>query len=166
MSISVGYVSQVSVVETLEGQYVSSSDATVTTNGMNVTTTLTASTTPPATKYSSGRLTLSSGTGTLNLTSLPDANGVAAAVTFDGLKPQVAKFRNLSTNANAITIAKGASNGYTGFGSAFSMTLQPGDEWTFKGNDNSGVTDVSSTVKNLDITGTGSQVLEFSLVAG
>jgi hypothetical protein len=76
------------------------------------------------------------------------------------------KFKNKSTNANAITIAKGASNGYTGFGSAFSVTLQPGDEWTFKGNDNAGVTDVGSGAKTLDVSGTGAQVLQFHIVAG
>ncbi len=165
MSLSVTYASQITVIETVEGVFVGS-DAEYGVSGLNTTATLTASTTPPVTKYSAYELTLSSGTGSIDLTSLPNYNGVAASVTFDGLKPQVVKFKNKSTNANAITIVKGVTTGYTGFGSAFSMTLQPGDEWAFKGNDNSGVTDVSSTVKILDVSGTGSQVLQIELVAG
>ena len=166
MSIQVGHVSQCSVVESLEGAYVSSADGTVTTNGLNTTRTLTASTTPPVTKYSSGRVTMSGGSGSLDLTSLPDVNGAAAQVTLTGLKPQEVIFRNLSTNANAITIAKGASNGYTGLGSSFTITLQPGDKFHWAGNDNSGVTDVGSGARIFDVTGTGSQVLEFLVVAG
>ena len=166
MSISVTYNSQATVVDTLGGGFIDSVDSTVTVNGMNATATLTASTTPPVTAYSAFSKTLSSGSGTIDLTSLPDNNGVAAAVTLNGLKPQVVKLRNKSTNANAITVAKGASNGYTGFGSAFSLTLQPGDEFLWKGNDNSGVTDVGSGAKTLDLTGTGSQVLEVEIIAG
>lgn len=167
MSIQVGCVNQISVLDTADGAYVSSGDNTTTVNGLNSTRTLTASTTPPVTKHSAGTLTLSSGSGTLDLTSLPDpVTGVAAVITLNGLKPQEAIFRNKSTNANAITIVKGASNGYTGFGSAFSVTLQPGDSWRFQGNDNSGVTDVGSGAKTLDVTGTGSQVLEFQIVGG
>lgn len=165
MSIQVGYNSQASIVETLEGEYVGS-DSTVTTDGLNTTETLTAATDPPVTKYSAFQQALSGGAATIDLTSLPDSNGVAAMVTLTGLKPQVMKLRNLATNANAITIAKGASNGYTGFGASFSLALQPGDEITWKGNDNSGVTDVGSGARTLDITGTGAQVLEVLIVAG
>lgn len=166
MSLAVTYASQVSVTETIENVYVDGNNATVTVNGLNSSADLNASSTPPVTKESAGTLTLSSGSGTLDLTSLPDLNGVAAAVTLTGLKPQVVKLRNKSTNANAMTIAKGASNGYTGFGSAFSVTLQPGDEVLWKGNDNSGVTDVGSGARTLDVSGTGAQVLEFHIVAG
>lgn len=163
MSISVTYVSQATVVETLEGEYLGD-DNTVTTNGLNTSSTLTSSSTPPATAYSAGQQALSSGTATIDLTSLPDANGVAGQVTLTGLKLAVVKFRNLSSNANAITIAVGASNGCTALGSAFSITLQPGEEFTYLGKDVAA--DVSSTVKTFDLTGTGAQVLEFEFVAG
>lgn len=162
MSISVTYVSQLTVVETLEGQYVGLDD-TVTTDGLNTTTTLTASA-GPATKYSAGRLTLSSGSGSIDLTSLPDANGVAAAVTFSGLKVNAVKFRNLSTNANNMTLTEGASNGYELHGNAWTILLRPGEEYLWKGVD--GAADVSGSTKTIDVSGTGSQVLEFELVAG
>lgn len=165
MSLSVNYVSKATVVETLEGGMISANDNTVTTTGMNVDATLTASTTPAVTKYSAGTATMSGGAVTIDLTSLPDTNGTAGAVTLTGMKLAVAKFRNKSTNANEITIAKGASNGHTGFGSAFSITLQPGDEVMFKFNDNSGNVAVGGTDKTIDISGTGSQVCEYEFVA-
>lgn len=164
MSITVTYVSQATVVETLGGGYVSSADATVTTNGLNTTAELTASTTPPATKYSAGQKALSSGSGTIDLTSLPDSDGVAARVDFTGLKVQLAKLRNPSTNANNITVTEGASNGYELHGNAFTMLLRPGEEVTWKGAD--GAPDVASGARTIDLSGTGSQVLEFEFVAG
>jgi hypothetical protein len=163
LSIQVGYISQVSVVETKAGTYVGS-DNTVTTTGLNTTTQLGAATTPPATKYSAGQQALTSGSATLDLTSLPDENGTAGAVTLTGLKLAVVKFRNKATNANALTIAKGASNGCSSLGSAFSITLQPGEEVTYLGQ--ALAANVDSTHKTFDVTGTGSQVLEFELVAG
>lgn len=166
MSIAVTYNSQASIVETLEGEYISPGDPTVTTNGLNTTAGLTASTTPPVTKYSAFQKALSGGSGTIDLTSLPDANGVAAQVDFTGLKLQVVKLRNLATNANAITVEVGASNGHTLFGATWEITLQPGDEFLWKGNDNSGVPNVASNNKAIDISGTGSQILEVLLVAG
>lgn len=164
MSITVSYNSQLTVVETLEGPYVSSSDSTVTTNGLNTTVERTASTTQPVTKYSAFLKALAAGAATIDLTSLPDAGGNAGAVTFNGLKLQFAKFINPSTNANAITIAKGASDGHTGLGSSFSITLQPGSEFMWKGNDNSA--DVGSSDKTFDLSGTGTQALQVELVAG
>lgn len=164
MSISVNYVSQLTVVETLEGAYVGSGDNTVTTNGLNTSATLTSSTTPPATKYSAGTKALVAGAGTIDLTSLPDANGVAGAVTLTGLKLASVKFRNKSTNANPMTIAKGAANGCTALGSAFSITLQVGEEVTYLGKDLAA--DISGTDKTFDVTGTGTQTLEFEFVAG
>ena len=162
MSIAATIVSQCTVVRTGVGQYLGT-DNTTTVNGMNETNELTASTSVPVTVDAAGRITLSSGSATLNL----------AAITFDadvgtldttGLKIQYAKFRNLSTNANAITIAKGASNGYTGFGSAFSVVIQPGGYFEYYGNESTA--DVASGVRTLDITGTGAQVLEVQIVAG
>ncbi len=163
MTIAVTYVSQVGVVTTLAGVYVSPADATVT-SSMNTTAALNSGTTPPATKSSFGTLTLSSGTGTIDLTSLPDDNGTPAVVTLTGLRIATMKLRNKSTNANAITVAKGASSGFTGFGSAFSIVLQVGEEVSLLCQNLAAA--VSAGVKTLDVTGTGSQVLEFSFTAG
>ena len=165
MPISVAYSSLLTVIETLGGVYVSSGDATVTFNGMDATATLTSATTPPATKYSAGRLTLSGGAGTIDLTSLPDVNGVAAKVDFTGLKVGAYKLRNLSTNANNIAILEGDSNGYS-LHDNWEMTLRPGEEFMWKGVDDPGVPDVAGSEKTIDALGTGSQVLEFEFVAG
>lgn len=163
MSLAVAYVSMVTVVETKEGDFVGT-DNTVTTSGLNSASDLNASSTPPATKYSAGTKTLSSGSATVDLTSLPDENGTAGAVTLTGLKLALVKLRNKSDNANAMTVAVGASNGCTSLGADFSITLQPGEEIAYKGMDLAA--DVDSTHKTFDVTGTGAQVLEFEFVAG
>ena len=164
MSISLAYAGKTTAIETLAGEFVDPSDATVTVNGTNTEQTLTASTTPPVTKQSSGTLALSAGAGTIDLTSLPDLNGVAAAVTFDGLKLATVRFVNPSTNANVMTIAKGASNGHTGLGAAFSIAIQPGAEFQWMGFNNGA--DVAAGDKTFDVTGTGAQELQYHLTAG
>jgi hypothetical protein len=142
--------------------YVASNSNSVKFNGGDVDETLTASTTPDVTGQGVGIVTLSSGSGTLDLTSLTGVNG--AAVSLSGKKPRAILFENPDTNANAITIAKGGSNGYTGLGSAFSLTLQPGQKalvWL-----NTAGTAVSGSVKVFDISGTGAQVLKYQMVGG
>ena len=166
MSIEVNYSSLLTVVHTREGLYVHSGDATVTTNGLDKTVTLNSASTPPATKYSSGRLTLSSGAGTIDLTSLPNRNGVAGMVTFSGLKVSAYKLRNLSTNANDMTISVGASNGYELHVGNWHYLLRPGEEAVWKGVDASGQPDVGSGAKTIDVAGVGSEVLEFEFIAG
>lgn len=163
MTISVGYVSQVAVVETLGGVFVSPGDNTIT-SGINTQMTLNASSTPPASKDSEGTIAMTAGAATIDLTSLPDKNGNAGAVTLTGLRLAVVKLRNKATNANPITVAKGASNGCTSLGAAFSITLQVGEEMTLLGQNLAAVVD--GTHKTFDLSGTGSQVLEFEFVAG
>jgi hypothetical protein len=85
-------------------------------------------------------------------------------VDLNGLKPRAVLFENPATNANPITIAVGASNGYTGFGADYSETLQPGQK-VLKRLGSAG-TAVSGTVKTLDISGTGTQALKYQMVAG
>ena len=165
MSIAATYVSQVTIVETGEGVFLGT-DNTITTNGMNRSEGLTGATAVPVTKYSSFQKALAAGVGTIDLTSLPDFNGAAGAVTFLGLKVQMIKVRSKSDNANPITITKGASNGY-GFGAAgatFTIPLEPDCEATIYLDDKA--PDVAAGAKTFDLSGTGSQVLEVTLVAG
>lgn len=138
----------------------------VTLDGYDNTHELTASTTPDADYGDAFELTLTAGAVTLDLTAItgPDAG----TISYSGKKIRAIKFRAKSTSAGAFTIAKGASNGYTGFGSAFSVTLPAnaaGGAW-FMFYDAGGGTAVSGTVKTLDITGTGTQVIEVAVVAG
>jgi len=89
---------------------------------------------------------LSVGAVTIDLTASPYSG--------NGKAPINAYFLNPLTNADSITITFGASDGYTGFGATFETTLVPGQSCSL----NSAV-EIGSGAKNLDITGTGSQVL-------
>lgn len=165
MSISVTYRSDLSVVETVEGPFVSPVDATFTANGLSTDETLTASTTPPVTKHADYELTLSSGTGSINLAALPGRTSEETVVG-TGLKLQHMKLRNKSTNANIITITKGASNGYglNAAGASWTVVLDPNQEFLFRGNDST--PDVGSGARLMDVTGTGSQVLQVQITLG
>lgn len=162
-TLSVSWASQITVVETFTGNYIASADNTATTNGLNETGTLTASTSVPVIKHVAYQKTMSGGAATIDLTSQPGIN-TAETIDMTGLKVQLAKFRNLATNANNITVAKGASNGHTLLGASWEFTLAPGQSVTIYGNE--AVADVAAGVKTIDITGTGSQVLEIQMVAG
>lgn len=78
----------------------------------------------------------------------------AAPISGDGKAPIRMYLLNPISNANSITIETGALTGYTGFGADFSLTLKPGESCSL-----GATTDISSTVKLLDVTGTGTQTL-------
>ena len=105
---------------------------------------------------------LSTGTATVDLTSLTGSLG--EAVTLTGLKVQAVIFKNPSTNANSISIAEGASNGYELLGNAFSITLPPGSQVCVYIPE--GAPDVGSSAKTWDLAGTGSQELLIGIAAG
>lgn len=164
MSIAVAYASTVTTVETFDTNVpaISAGDNTITHTGYNTSANLNAGTTQPATLAAYFLKALSSGAATIDLTALSGTGGVTVDGT--GLKVQVAKFKNPSTNANTITVTFGASNAYLLGGAAFKFILQPGMEITVFGND--ATPDVGSSTKNIDIAGTGSQALQCSIVLG
>jgi hypothetical protein len=88
---------------------------------------------------------MSTGTGTIDL--------YAAPFTGNGLKP-IRMFLMNPVGNGAITIVFGSSTPYTGFGAAFDLVLQPGESAALNA-----TTAISSTVRKLDISGTGSQSL-------
>jgi len=159
MGITVGYVQQVTVTRTAVGPGIGSNNTTEV-NGYNSQVNLSASTSPAVTKDAAFNVTLTTGAATINLAAITDTD--LGTVDLTGLKIQVIKFKNAA--AAAMTVAVGASNGHTGLGSAFSVTIPPGGEVTFHGND--GGADVASGNRTLDVTGTGSQVLGVQVVAG
>jgi hypothetical protein len=164
-SVAATYVSSITAVETIDSAsapFASASDKTITHTGLNKTASLTGATTPPVTKHAANELTLSSGAGTLDLRALVGTNG--GAVDGNGLKVQCIKFVNKSTNANSMTIGEGASDGYELCGNAWSVTLAPGQEFLFYGND--ATPDIGAAAKDIDIAGTGSQVLQYQVVMG
>ena len=165
MSVSAAYALTCSVTETFTGPYVDPANPTAGFNGLNTSGTLNASSTVPATKHAADVCTMSGGTGSINLASLP---GVTAeeTVNLTGLKVQLVLFRAKSTNANPITEAKGASNGYglNAAGTTFSIVLDPGQvHFAYLGDT---APDVASGARVWDVTGTGAQVLEYQIVAG
>ncbi len=161
-SIAVRGVSSVTVVETFLTP-ADASDNTITYTGYNEISDLTSLTSVPATKYSYTSVNLSSGALTLDFTTLA---GRAVDQTVDGtaLRVQFLKLRNKSSNANSMLFVFGASNPYTGLGAAFNMTLKPGQSALFSLAD--GGPDVGSGCRTLDITGTGSQTVEYAVVLG
>ena len=164
MSIkNVSYKSQVTTVETISsGVPAAAGSADITHSGYDTSATLTPTSTPAADTVAYEQFALSAGAATIDLTSLVGPGG--AAVTLNGKKVRLIRFSNPSTNANSITVAKGAANGYTGLGSSFSVTVPPGGDVTFY--DGGGGVAVDATHKTLDLTGTGSQVLNVSVVGG
>lgn len=164
-TISVAFASQVSITETLTGTYVSTSANNFVVNGLNESTTYTASTSVPVTKCAAFQQALTSGAATIDLTALPGATADETVVG-TGLKLQILKIRNLSTNANKITVSNGASNPYRldGATTAWTFVLAPGQSYTLFLNESAD--DVGSSHKTIDLAGTGSQVLEVLAVLG
>jgi len=132
------------------------SDKTVVHSLLNKAATYDADSAVPVTKVACFEQALSGGAATIDLTTL---NGVDSAdVDGVGLKVQFALFVNKSTNDNPITIAKGASNGYTGFGAALSVELQKSGYVLLFGNQLAA--DIAAGCKTLDLAGTGTDVLQ------
>lgn len=164
VAVSVDYETNITVTPTYSGDYISSGNATLLYNGMDESGTLTGATAVPVTKFSSSRIAMDAGAATIDLSALP---GVSAeeTVDFTGLKVQVMKIRNLSTNANKITLTKGASNGWSFVSTdTWTIPLLPNQsvELLFK----DGSADVSAGACEIDLAGTGAQVLEYTFVAG
>ena len=131
--------------------------------------TLNAGSTPAATLVSSGTLTLSSGTATIDLTASPGptVNGTTADVDFTGLKINAFKFQADANNEEPITIEGHATNGYDLFAelSDGKIQLDPGDACVFLCNNSN--PDVSASVKVIDFASSDvDAILEFILVGG
>lgn len=132
----------------------------------NSAPTFDAGTTPAISKAAVFSQALTAGSATIDLTAVT-IRGVA--VTLSGLKPVAWLFRVPAGSAGAITIAKGASNGYTGLGSSASILVPVG--WTLllttaAGGVANPAVAVSGSVKTLDISGTGTDTLQVAVVAG
>lgn len=164
-TIAVGFISSASTVVTVTGE-VSADDNTFTLNGLDQNLDLTASTTPPVTKVAAYTLTLSGGTGSIDLTALPGLLNASEVIDITGLKAQIFQFYAPSTNANNITLTRGASNGYGlgAGGAAWTVVVPPDSSCLMKFTDTN--PDVASGAKTIDCTGTGTQTVEVQVVAG
>lgn len=168
MSVQVTLNQILTAIETLEGNTapITSTKRKVTWDNLSLKqTALSATTTPPATKIAGGTVALSGGAKTLSLVALTGLGANGADVTFSGLKVQAIFMENPSTNANSISITKGASEGYQFSSTDGKLTLQPGQVVLLYGYD--ATPDVAGgSAHNLDFAGTGVQPFNIILVAG
>lgn len=162
MAVSAVITAAITATETVADTFASASDNTVTYNGLNTSFTIDALSTVPATKQAAYEVTMADGAATIDLTALVGAAG--AAVSGTGLKVQAVIFKNKATNANVISIADGASNGYQLFGNGWLIELPVGG--FVLGYLKDLAPDVGGSAKTIDVSGTGSQVLQVQFVLG
>lgn len=164
MAVTLTYASLLTVIEVLDTSVpaIAATNNSITHNSFNTSATLNDSSTPPVTKVAAFAQALSTGTATIDLEALTGTNGVTVVGT--GLRVIAAKFKNKAANA-AITIAKGTANPYDGWGAAFAgVVLNPGAEVTFY--PNNGGADISPTNSDIELVGTGSEILDIIIVLG
>lgn len=117
----------------------------------NTKLTLNASSTPAVSKVFSDTVSLSSGTVTLDLTSLAGPNSTTIDGT--GLKVQAIEIANPSTNTAAVVVAPASSNGYNlaGDGSEQITVADGGRVGMYMPE---GSPDIGASAKDIDITST------------
>lgn len=116
---------------------------------------------PAATQAWHGLVTLIAGALTLDLTALADAT--LGTISMSGLKLKFMQIIATAGNANPITIAPGAVNGYTGWVGSAGLSLNASDQEMLVRN--AGIA-VDGTHKTLDLAGTGTQSAVIVLLFG
>lgn len=168
-SVQAEIKAELTVLEVL-GAGVEASDtsgARITHNQFNKSISLTGTTSVPVSKVASFRKALSGGSATIDLTSLTQANGAALDAT--GLKLQALLAVAVSGNTSAVTLEKGATNGYELMGGSWSIRVFPGEPGLpgfaliHTGED---APDIGPTAKTIDLSGTGSESVDISMVFG
>ena len=149
------------VTEILAGFGVSTSNNSIAAS-LAASVNLDGTTTPPVTKHGIGELAMVDGAATIDLRTLLNAAG--AAVDGNGLKVQAVIFVGKVGNANPIKVAVGDTTGYELAGADFAVTLKAGDFAVLGFKDS--LADIDATHKILDVTGTGTQVLQYLIVMG
>ena len=159
MAVSLTYAANLTAVETLTGNTDDAADANrkVTHAAFDLSGTLSATTSPAVSLHAGFTLALVAGAKTIDLTNLLGTNG--ATVNGTGLKVQFLRVKN--TGANAMTFATGASSGYN-FGGP--VTVQPGGFAMIGGNN--GLPAIAAGVKNIDVSGTGTQTAQVTVEMG
>lgn len=163
MSVEATLRLNLDVIETLENNSEGALPANrkVTWNVFAVNKALNGSTSQPATQVSCDEKSFTT-SGTIDLTALVGAN--AAAINGTGLKVQAVLIRAKANNTNPVAIDVGASNGYELLGADFHATLVAGQAIAIDLNDAS--PDIGSSSKILDVTCTGTQILQMTLLLG
>lgn len=157
----------VTAVETLQLTSAPAANSVLQHKANNVSLSLTKTSALDVTEVVYARLALSSGSLTIDLTSVTDVYGKARDLT--GLK--LRRFAIKNENANALTVVKGSSNGHTSFGSSYSEVLPASDTvnsiptWLDKSLAAGGVT-ISGSDKTFDLSGSGADEFDLILWAG
>lgn len=164
MSVSAVIKISIAATETLtttESPLIDSTDASIK-EKIAVDLTLNGSSTPDAEMHAAMQVAMVAGAATIDFTALTRHGG--GAVSFSGKNVRSVVLQNPATNANDITINVGAANGLALFGAASKVVLKPGDViGAYFGATGPAV---AAGTKNIDITGTGTQVLNLIAVAG
>lgn len=165
MSAQMTLQQTLTVIETLAANAAQASGVNAIWSAFNVALQNTGATAVPVTTVAGGSIPLVTAAKTLDLTALTALGTAGSTVDMSGLKVQAILLVNPSTNANLITMATGASNGYdfTG-GSSSKVTVYPGSSVLIYCADTSH--DVDGTHKTIDFAGTGSQPFQIVIVAG
>lgn len=163
MSVEFTYSATATVQEVLTNNPESAapSGRKITHNQFNTALNLDGDSTPAVSKVAAFVQALSTGTATIDLTSLEGTNG--ATVNGDGLAVQALKVNNLGDNA--LTIEPGSSNPYNLFGSSSVLDIPAGGEILMYANGNA-PSIASGSAAELDLTGTSSEESEWIIVMG
>lgn len=159
---------RVTVTETLDSAP-AASGSTVTSEHFNrAVQQLSGTTTPPVTKYAGWEPVIpvsSSGTMvlTVDLTSLPGTQG-AASINGTGLKVQMLRLYNPTTNTQPVIIGPSVANGYDLFGTGNEVEVPVGAELFMSFRDT--LPNVSGSAKSLDLTGEDGETYELEILLG
>lgn len=159
MSVSCRYAFNLTTTETLESGVAGVSSPSLSHNAYDESGTLNASSTPPATKIATFLMTLSAGAATINLAALTGVNG--ASIDLTGLRVQMLRIKNLSAS-NALTFSEGASNGIALVG--LPEVVPAGGIFQKFYNDAS--PDIAAADRTIDVSGTGTDTAEITIIAG
>ena len=162
MGVTATILHSLKIVKTLAANVAGITTPDLIYDKLNTSKALTSSTTPAVSNGSKQEIALSSGTKTVDLTALTDANG--ASISLSGLKVVAVQLENPAANANNMTFAPGSANGCNFMGASGQVTLSPGQSIEIY--NHTGGPTIGSGIKNIDVTGTGSQTFYFGIVAG
>lgn len=163
-TVAMEFLMRLRIDEYIDDDFIDSSLDRIRRDGDGTTISLDDATTPDVEDYAIFTLTLSSGTGSINLAALPhNHGGVTITKNATGKKIRAWIFWTPAANANNILITDGASNGYQPLG-AFDYIIAPdGREGAYF---KAAAADVASGARVLDVTGTGAQQVHCCIVWG
>ena len=161
MSIATRIQSLAPVTETLEDDSVAASNQTVLMSGFDQDSgNLNSGSGVPVTHHAQFTGALVAAADTIDLTSLISTNG--AVISGSGKKVQFFRVKNLG--ANSMTFKFGAADAYNLVGSDWTVTLEQNQYFEVWGND--ATPDIGAGAKDIDVSGTGTQTYEATIIMG